>query len=164
VSAYRDDIEALRARVVQLEEALAEAHRRLEAVAVLEAEKARLREDNERLRAELALLKPEPPVPDVATPSLVLEVTDPDGSERTVRFDQDVIKIGRAPSCHLVLADERVSRMHAVIEVGEDRTEIIDLGSEAGTEVNGERITQARLELSDVIRMGDTTLVVWLRA
>lgn len=148
--------------MVQLEDALEEAARRLESTQQLAGELERLRNDNDRLRAELALLRPEPVVADVANPRLVLEVTDPDGAERTVRFDQDLVAIGRDAGCDLVLGDEGAGATHAVIEVGQDRAEIVDRGAFGGTSVNGERVTRLALSTSDVIRIGDTTLTVWL--
>jgi len=77
---------------------------------------------------------------------------------REVTLTQGVIKIGKVPSAHLQLADESVSRMHAVIEVGHDEVTLIDLGSTRGTFVNGKRINKATLRTGDAIALGDTRL------
>jgi len=71
---------------------------------------------------------------------------------------QSVIKIGKVPSAHLQIADEAVSRMHAIVEVTGHEVSLIDLGSTRGTFVNGKKINKARLEAGDVIMLGDTRL------
>ncbi len=77
---------------------------------------------------------------------------------REEKLGQTVIKIGKVPSAHLQLADETVSRMHAIIEVMGADVSIIDLGSTRGTFVNGAKINKAKLESGDVILVGDTTI------
>jgi len=80
---------------------------------------------------------------------------------RSEHLTQDVIKIGKLPSNHLVIEDENVSRMHAVIEVhGPDDITIIDLGSTQGTFVNGQRVNKCKLEQGDEIVLGETKLVL----
>jgi hypothetical protein len=73
---------------------------------------------------------------------------------------QTVIKIGKVPSAHLQIADDAVSRMHAIVEVTGREVSLIDLGSTRGTFVNGKRIHKARLEAGDVITLGDTRIVL----
>jgi TonB family protein len=76
-------------------------------------------------------------------------------------YDRDIIKIGRLSSAHLCLDDEKVSRIHSVIEVGTDGSlSIIDMGSSEGTYVNGRRINKGVLTFGDEIRLGDTTIRV----
>src|SRR5262249_27683190 len=69
-----------------------------------------------------------------------------------------VIKIGKVPSAHLQIADDGVSRMHAIIEVAGGEVSLIALGSTRGTFVNGKRIHKARLLSGDVLTLGDTRL------
>jgi hypothetical protein len=72
-----------------------------------------------------------------------------------VTLNQDVIKIGRMATSHLQVDDELVSRMHAVIEVGgPGQVFIFDLGSAAGTLVNGKKVNKAPLNSGDVISLG----------
>lgn len=78
-------------------------------------------------------------------------------------FSQNVIKVGSLPSSHLRLVDGAVSRMHAVIEISDDgAVSLIDLGSAAGTHVNGHKINKSPLDHGDEIRVGQTTLHVGL--
>lgn len=80
---------------------------------------------------------------------------------RTETFTQAVIKVGKLASSHLRLDDDRVSRMHAVIEVADTgEVSIIDLGSHQGTTVNEMKINKAVLRDGDVLRLGDTRLVL----
>ena len=72
-------------------------------------------------------------------------------------FERDIVKIGRLSSAHLKLEDERVSRIHAVIEASSEGNDyaIIDMGSTEGTYVNGQRVTKHRLVNGDHIEVGD---------
>lgn len=67
------------------------------------------------------------------------------------------LRIGRAPGSDLLLADSQVSRFHALIEPIGERLLLRDLGSQAGTEVNGERVVSGRpsaLRAGDRLRIG----------
>jgi pSer/pThr/pTyr-binding forkhead associated (FHA) protein len=78
----------------------------------------------------------------------------------TQPFDREILKIGRLSSAHIRLDDERVSRIHAVVEISsEGAVNIIDMGSADGTFVNGEKVNKAELKPGDEIRIGDTRLV-----
>src|SRR5712692_6318442 len=74
-------------------------------------------------------------------------------------YDRDIIKIGRLSSAHLCLDDEKVSRIHSVIEVGADGAlSIVDMGSVEGTFVNGKRVNKGAVSAGDEIRVGNTIL------
>jgi len=78
----------------------------------------------------------------------------------TETFDREIVKIGRLSSAHIRLEDERVSRIHAVVEMdAAGVVSIIDMGSSEGTFVNGERVNKAELKPGDEIQLGDTRLV-----
>src|SRR5690349_829492 len=80
---------------------------------------------------------------------------------RTETLTQDIIKVGKLPSSHLRIEDDNVSRMHAVIEItGPREIYIIDLGSAAGTVVNGKKVNKTQLQNGDEIQLGDTRVVV----
>jgi transcriptional regulator with GAF, ATPase, and Fis domain len=74
-------------------------------------------------------------------------------------LDGDVV-IGRGEAAQVRLLDSSVSRAHARISMSGGRAEIVDLGSQNGTKVNGERIAGAHPLLSgDVVTILDVTLV-----
>jgi hypothetical protein len=80
---------------------------------------------------------------------------------RSERFDRDIIKIGRRASAHLVLDDERVSPVHAVIEVAADGAmSIIDMATPSGTFVNGASVSRAALRPGDEIIICGVRMVV----
>lgn len=69
------------------------------------------------------------------------------------------VKIGSHDRVDLHIADDAVSRVHALIELGEsEMPSIIDLGSGRGTFVNGERVNKQTLRNGDVIRVGNTDI------
>lgn len=75
----------------------------------------------------------------------------PDGG----RFDlHGTVTIGRAPENGIVLADEQVSRRHAIVQAQEREFWLVDLGSANGSLVNGRRVAQpVRLQHGDVISL-----------
>jgi len=84
---------------------------------------------------------------------------------RAEEFTRDLVKIGKLASAHLVLDDEQVARIHAVVEVAPDgRMSIIDMGSVAGTLVNGKRITKGPLQGGDQIAVGGLRIEVVTQA
>jgi hypothetical protein len=91
---------------------------------------------------------------------LTFKVYQGDELVTTETFDRDIIKIGRLSSAHLRLDDEKVSRIHAVVEIstGGD-VHIIDMGSAEGTFVNGEKTNKATLKPGDELRLGNTRIV-----
>ncbi len=76
------------------------------------------------------------------------------------RFERDIIKIGRLSSAHLCLEDQKVSRIHSVIEVVGEALSIVDMGSVEGTFVNGVRVTKGKLAFGDSIAVGSTVITV----
>jgi DNA-binding SARP family transcriptional activator len=67
--------------------------------------------------------------------------------------------IGRGPTSTVPLADNRVSRRHALIEVAGSSHVVTDLGSTNGTKVNDEPVTEPRaLAPGDVLSLGGLTL------
>ncbi len=86
------------------------------------------------------------------------------GTKRRIDSSAPVIKIGTSPRAGLQFNDERISRLHAVIEQT-DRLRIIDLGSTSGTRLNQnpDRIHMADVELLDVVYLGDrSSFQTWL--
>ncbi|MFP4596875.1 MAG: AgmX/PglI C-terminal domain-containing protein [Persicimonas sp.] len=93
--------------------------------------------------------------------TLRFEIIQDGESVRTEQLDQDVVKIGKLASSHLRLEDANVSRIHAVIEKGSGGTySVIDLGSAAGTFVNGDKVTKAEISDGDELQFGETVVRV----
>jgi hypothetical protein len=92
---------------------------------------------------------------------LTLKVFKGDAMVAAKDYDRDIIKIGRLTSAHLCLDDDKVSRIHSVIEVAPDgKLSIIDMGSVEGTWVNGKRVNKGALSFGDEIRVGNTLIKV----
>lgn len=66
-----------------------------------------------------------------------------------------VIRIGRATDNEVVVDDLLTALRHAELrDVGEGRLELVDLGSQNGTFLNGRRIKRAQVQNLDVISIG----------
>ena len=74
-------------------------------------------------------------------------------------LEKPVINIGRNSSNHLVINDLRVSRNHAQIRTFPDGFIIFDIGSSGGTYINGERVSQHKLQAGDVISLAGIRLI-----
>ena len=68
-----------------------------------------------------------------------------------------IVKVGKDPRSHLRVEDDLASRMHAVMEVAsaQDIT-LIDLGTEPGTMVNGQRVNKCKIRPGDQMQIGST--------
>ena len=87
-----------------------------------------------------------------------LEIEIFDGQKSIARgvFDQTKIIIGRISSADFRVSDQRVSRIHALLERLEDGSlRLTDLASTHGTFVNGERIVERILGAKDEIKISD---------
>jgi predicted component of type VI protein secretion system len=91
----------------------------------------------------------------MSSKTLTLKIYRADELVDTKTLSQDVIKIGKLKSSHLCLDDDAVARMHAVIEVSGNDVRVIDLGSSAGTVLNGTPIDKnASLNQGDTLNFG----------
>ncbi len=70
-----------------------------------------------------------------------------------------VMNIGRRADNHLVLQDQRVSRLHAQLRAVHGTYIIFDLDSSLGTRVNGRLVHEQALKPGDVISIGSVPLV-----
>jgi hypothetical protein len=66
--------------------------------------------------------------------------------------------IGRSSDIDVVLIEDMVSRKHAQITINGNELKIEDLGSTNGTFVNGERITEMKLQQGDRILIGTSIM------
>jgi cytochrome P450/NADPH-cytochrome P450 reductase len=95
-----------------------------------------------------------PPVPSPPGP----EQVPPGGEPSVVRpLPTGTLRIGRAEDNDIVVADPAVSRHHAELRNVGGQYHLVDLGSNNGTFVNGERITAAPLSPGDVVVIGTST-------
>jgi pSer/pThr/pTyr-binding forkhead associated (FHA) protein len=92
-----------------------------------------------------------------------LTVHTPGQPERVYRIEQPETLIGRGPAAHLCVADDSISREHAVILLEGEDFQLEDLQSTNGTRVNGKRVRSARLVDGDEIHLGQTRLRFALR-
>lgn len=93
--------------------------------------------------------------------SVAFSVYDGDELLGNETLSQEIIKIGRLQTSDVRLEDDKVSRMHAVIEVAAPgEVYIIDLGSASGTLVNDEKINKRKLQTGDVIQIGSKRIHV----
>ena len=64
--------------------------------------------------------------------------------------------IGRDQSAEVALSDPTVSRRHAMVRVDADRTTISDLGSQSGTQVDGEVVTGVQITVGERVVIGQS--------
>jgi hypothetical protein len=100
-----------------------------------------------------------PPAGDGSPPPVAREVVALEVGDRRYEVTKPVLLIGRSQECDIRLADVNVSRRHAELRQEGTAYVIVDLGSTNGTEVNGRRVRQARLEHGDTITVGSSELV-----
>jgi TonB family protein len=72
----------------------------------------------------------------MSSQALTLQIYLDDELVETKTLCREVIKIGRLEGSHVRLKDDRVARMHAVIEATAGDVRVIDLGSATGTTLN----------------------------
>jgi hypothetical protein len=70
------------------------------------------------------------------------------------------LTVGRDPACDVVLPDPRVSRRHVEIDAADGAVAFRDLGSANGVLLNREERRDGTLDCGDVLKVGDTELVV----
>jgi sigma-B regulation protein RsbU (phosphoserine phosphatase) len=87
----------------------------------------------------------------------VLVPRDPGQPGTRVRIAQPVVRIGRDPSCDVVISEATVSRRHAEVKWDGQELTVEDLGSSGGTFVNDARVQHAVVQPGDVLRLGPRT-------
>ena len=81
-------------------------------------------------------------------------LTDISGQE--FPLTKSVTNIGRGVDADIQIADSGASRLHCAIVLG-SIVLVRDLGSTNGTTVDGQRITEAKLQDGSIIKLGNTT-------
>jgi len=94
---------------------------------------------------------------------LVLDVRDGE-LQRTLRFEDGAVRIGRDPDCEIFLSgDPTLSRVHAVIEFADDLWSVRDNGSRNGTTMRGAQLPPTNrftISTGDRVSVGKFVLVV----
>lgn len=93
-------------------------------------------------------------------PSLTIRTGEQAGTVLTIEVDEGTATLGRRRDNTYVLDDPRVSRVHAALQCTSGEFILTDLGSSAGTTVNGAAIAgAATLRDGDAIALGPVELV-----
>lgn len=79
--------------------------------------------------------------------------------EQTITLDRPIV-VGRDPGCDVPIDSVRVSRRHAEFAPSTSGVQVRDLGSRNGVFVNGTRIEQATLGLTDRVLLGDVAVTL----
>ncbi|MFI5167056.1 MAG: SpoIIE family protein phosphatase [Thermoanaerobaculales bacterium] len=87
----------------------------------------------------------------------VLTPREPGGTAARVRVTQPALRVGRDPSCDIVIAEPTVSRRHVKLEWDGKQLVVEDLGSSGGTFVNEQRVQRTTVQPGDVLRLGPRT-------
>lgn len=87
-------------------------------------------------------------------PPVLLRIYFNEKLEGVRQFVESQIVIGRNPEAQVNLPEESVSPLHAVIEERDSGYYLSDLGSQAGTFKNGERVLDQELSSGDEIKIG----------
>jgi Nif-specific regulatory protein len=89
----------------------------------------------------------------------VIKLIVKQGAKTYTRYFADPeITIGRSEHHHLHITDRRASRNHCRIERIAEGYKVVDLGSQNGTRVNGQVVTQKVLAPGDRIEIGDVVI------
>lgn len=78
---------------------------------------------------------------------------------RHVPLDKPQLTVGRRTDCDVVVEGRTVSRRHIQLRWRFGKFIVYDLGSRAGTFVNGERVEECALRVGDLIQLADVTLI-----
>jgi uncharacterized protein involved in exopolysaccharide biosynthesis len=95
-------------------------------------------------------------VDDSAAPQAFLLVISGHEPGRLHVLDRPEVVIGRSKYAEIRIPERAMSQQHAKLVATGNRHRIYDLGSTNGTFVNDQQVTQADLEVGDVVRTGET--------
>lgn len=95
-------------------------------------------------------------------PSISLTIQRPDGSVKVLEFTtSDPIMIGSGASSHVRLESDDVSALHCMLKPRDGKVFVLDLGSDEGTELNGQALgAETAIDDGDIITVGPCTLTV----
>lgn len=84
-----------------------------------------------------------------------LRPTSPQARTRGGVFQKGRFLLGRTESCDLMVNNDSVSAVHAVVEVFDDHAILYDMNSTNGTYVNDDKIVVKEIHFGDFIRLAD---------
>ena len=113
-------------------------------------------DENGGTRAYETPVAAEPPAATEVKPTPVRAAVVVAGVSR--ELDRPVLSVGRSRECDIAIDDPSVSRRHAELRRETQGYAIVDLGSTNGTQVNGEKVSRAKLQPGDRITLGQTEL------
>jgi two-component system, NtrC family, nitrogen regulation response regulator GlnG len=97
------------------------------------------------------------PVPKTQIRMKLLVLSGPDAG-KSLLLTGGRYRIGKEPSCDIVLRDPAVSRQHLVLEVRKDGVLARDVGSRNGSFCEGMRFSELEVRLGAVLTLGTTEL------
>jgi diguanylate cyclase (GGDEF)-like protein len=103
---------------------------------------------------EETVVKAKPASTEMTGDGCLLQIHPLDISGELIKLTADRTTIGRDEASGICIADESISRRHAMIERSGDHYQITDLGSTNGTCVNEIRIESASLTPGDRVQFG----------
>ena len=87
-----------------------------------------------------------------------LILSKPDEPSQEFILNKPLVTLGRATTNDIVLAQGRVSRNHAQVQCTEDGIILTDLNSANGVWLNGQRISEAKIQPGDTIEISGSVL------
>ncbi len=100
-------------------------------------------------------------IPPGAALMWMLDASDPSLKQTTFRIAAGAVKtIGRSTGAEFMIEAPLVSRLHCQVTATADGIDVKDLDSTNGTFVNGRRVTTARLQAGDRLRVGRVELTI----
>jgi pSer/pThr/pTyr-binding forkhead associated (FHA) protein len=76
----------------------------------------------------------------------------------------DDMTIGRGAGNDIVLLDGSISRLHAMVQLKEDRVTVKDNGSSNGVTINGKKVEERTLSEGDILKLGNKVLLFTLES
>lgn len=89
-----------------------------------------------------------------------IRYTRPDGESVMIELGQTPMTVGRSPEADICVLDERASRVHCGLRLWDGNYYIKDLKSRNGTFVNDRPVEETRIHGGDIIRIGNSLLMV----
>ncbi len=89
---------------------------------------------------------------------LSLKIINGPDKDATFQIVSTHITIGRSPKCNIVLADPKASRIHAAVQIKENKVQVIDQKSRHGVYIDGKKLKGGYLKHGSVIKIAETEL------